>query len=1118
MISKMLFIGVGGSGGTTLRYIWRELEDELRSHGWTGGMPSAWQFLHIDAPAISDAAGADLIHSMTGNETYLGLAQSDIKFPYYLDKIGDACDVLAGWRPNPLTGDTVPLWLGAGQRRAIGRIISLSQMDEVAQRLDNLLGTMSTKQAGEQLEHLATTLKTKIDPTCNPILVSSLGGGAGAGMFLDVALLLKAKGLSDHRFLQSTINVLYTPDIFDSLPPDKRSQIAGNTLGSVSELLAAHQSQGRISSVEQETLKRIAAGGQLTGQRVADVNFFIGRRSLGTLAFTTPREVYQVVARALVAMSMEDSLRDQLFNRVIPNHDGAASNLDIFKVPAGEEQKQPATSFGYSVVGTGGKVFAQYVAQRLARIAHSKLLNQAEDVKRQKSDDPQVFLNKSRQFAREAGLLELDVDGVVNDEILNAVKKYIHIDSEIAQVLQEINRDWSEAQRTPDQMASGLGKAFSQQSQNLNLKITPLIASSASEFSKNLQTKVFEVTLSSIARNGLSQTLLFLEQACEDLEAASKQLIEQSMSAISVVRTELNTKLRSIAQFASGSSDMVSGQNGLVKAALDAFKPFLENDTDRAFREIASVLAQDISENFVKPLRKSLESAQVELASSKLHNPRLQDLVDSWPLADGIPPHLIPTPNELLLEGVETFNSRFETLISETYNTNFTDALSLAVAEVMRNEWATEINIKSTQNRLLAGSKEGSFDWRPIIVSTMSSESGQALVTETIDFGVQSIKETSERWTASRNGVKQKLNQSLGAYLNENSPEAAGRKDRFIEKLSVALALSQPLTKFDSGALKYFHGLSEQELSCPPTIGAIPLDPDSEKGRDVLNLLQKEKLSPAEASACFNINSTSQEISITRIIQKFVHPFTMSTVIAPILERWSPASSSPAHRDAFWMNRRARTLGSFVPLTPTQLENVIRGWQVARTLGMISNQDLKLFKYSDGEERIGLWTPEGVLRFTGPQTTVTKPMATEVLPILLERIPLAMMELVTGDSEGLNAFSALARLGQKSDDTLARWIDQGLLPSCEENISMFTPEDKVAGTVSQTPSERRDTVIASLKQRKESLAKLGAIKPKVTELEQLSRAWELREVITKVLEQMMVELSNPVVTDDENDG
>ncbi len=53
-----MFIGVGGSGGKTLRYIWRELERQLDAAGWDKPhLPSCVGFLHIDLPHTYDGGG-----------------------------------------------------------------------------------------------------------------------------------------------------------------------------------------------------------------------------------------------------------------------------------------------------------------------------------------------------------------------------------------------------------------------------------------------------------------------------------------------------------------------------------------------------------------------------------------------------------------------------------------------------------------------------------------------------------------------------------------------------------------------------------------------------------------------------------------------------------------------------------------------------------------------------------------------------------------------------------------------------------------------------------------------------------------------------------------------------
>ena len=60
MLAPFLFVGLGGSGGKTLRTIRHELERSLHDSGWGGDFPKAWQFLHIDVPVVADGNDPDL--------------------------------------------------------------------------------------------------------------------------------------------------------------------------------------------------------------------------------------------------------------------------------------------------------------------------------------------------------------------------------------------------------------------------------------------------------------------------------------------------------------------------------------------------------------------------------------------------------------------------------------------------------------------------------------------------------------------------------------------------------------------------------------------------------------------------------------------------------------------------------------------------------------------------------------------------------------------------------------------------------------------------------------------------------------------------------------------------
>ena len=54
MLRPFLLVGVGGSGGKTLRAIRQGLKAKLQQEGWDEGIPEAWQFLHVDSPSSQD--------------------------------------------------------------------------------------------------------------------------------------------------------------------------------------------------------------------------------------------------------------------------------------------------------------------------------------------------------------------------------------------------------------------------------------------------------------------------------------------------------------------------------------------------------------------------------------------------------------------------------------------------------------------------------------------------------------------------------------------------------------------------------------------------------------------------------------------------------------------------------------------------------------------------------------------------------------------------------------------------------------------------------------------------------------------------------------------------------
>ncbi|MFD1051317.1 tubulin-like doman-containing protein, partial [Kibdelosporangium lantanae] len=131
MLKPFLFVGVGGSGGDTLRYLHKDLSERLRRVG-IAEMPSGWQFLQIDS-RTSQEHHDDLPIPESPNYTYVGMVKRDVGYRTVvrlLENNDQNRMALASWRPDP-EKVKVPIEEGAGQYRAIGRVLTIARLQYV---------------------------------------------------------------------------------------------------------------------------------------------------------------------------------------------------------------------------------------------------------------------------------------------------------------------------------------------------------------------------------------------------------------------------------------------------------------------------------------------------------------------------------------------------------------------------------------------------------------------------------------------------------------------------------------------------------------------------------------------------------------------------------------------------------------------------------------------------------------------------------------------------------------------------------------------------------------------------------------------------------------------------
>jgi hypothetical protein len=237
MLRPILFIGLGGAGGKTLRAIKEQLHNDLSAKGYGAGIPAAWQFLHIDTPTVQD--GATFPAPLLSAQEYYSVTRPGLTLQDIINRVenlGPAAEtqkMLAGW-----STEYVPVVIncGAAQIRAIGRLALVADLRNTFDVIQKAISKLLSPVALPELQGLASTLGIQMEETTPQVfIISSLGGGSGSGMFSDIAELVKRA--TNDSWGSESIALLYTPDVFKVLGLMGKF-IPMNSLGAIHELIA----------------------------------------------------------------------------------------------------------------------------------------------------------------------------------------------------------------------------------------------------------------------------------------------------------------------------------------------------------------------------------------------------------------------------------------------------------------------------------------------------------------------------------------------------------------------------------------------------------------------------------------------------------------------------------------------------------------------------------------------------------------------------------------------------------------------------------------------------------------------------------------------------------------
>ena len=1090
MFHKYLFVGLGGSGGKTLRFLKRDIERWLERNGQSNQIPAGWKFLHIDTPTNPDGNELNHLVPQIGKEEYLGLIDFGIDMHAVqsnLDSKPNLHDELMSWRIAPANLG-VPLSLGAGQFRAIGRTVAVWTADRINQAIKSALSDLESANVDSELKELynnVTGESAQGTARTHIIIVSSLAGGTGAGLMQDVCDIIRAM---DKSYSNEIFAVLYAAEAFDSLGGDGTSGVQPNTLAAFSELMNGHWYNGDEDASEMHPVNPPISDSvlQAAGLPVRILRsgpnypFLVGRKGAGGIDYATPTKLFEMIGRSLLSWLTSPTVADEFLQYTITNWDNAAAGRDMqdstdLLVNQGikTEHGLPAISgLGFGRLSVGTEYFEEYSIQRIVRSAHSQAKDyndtssEAKDIKeRLGTNDPnEVAVEIARQniqlFLQKAKLDELGPES--NDIIDQLIPANLReLNAELNKTVRNLSKVDEQGKEQPAaDWCSAIINGVTVAKQPYRAGYQEGLNERSAQWVQDIEQNIVETIEWFISRIGLA--------------AAGKlcSLVAEKLT------TEINPDLVNEASqnfdWSEGSSGNAAcdyglqnlrGQQGKMSSDSELLQSSV-GDTVRNsqyygeyLRKIrAAELCNELASKVLAPIASSLNNA-CDTALSDWNEATSEETPIAMfiPWNDETPPDSVrPPAGEFTLIEPDSYPELFIDLLRNQTNEVQEDDIQISTQRAtLCSDWIREQeDITSPEIRELLTISISS-SWKPL--ADWVGEPPKNIKVE-VQTDKESLIRRARYWLrkpGTPTGVF--LSTSLRSYLGDDEllaaeqipdAEKARRLSKFMGLFNAALDSSAPLINIDNACLSNVHNVSGQGgLNLDRVFSEIPLD-----SHPAGEAIKAELASRGISGSKFNIDGEIDHIDITTAIGAPVSPLVVDSIWQPIAQSYQKAGLGSG-MGSFWLRRRSRTFQRFVPAPQQTIIAMIRGWVAARFLGILSESQIKP---DSGQLSIGMEGNKADALFPHPLLTEVWDRMDE-LPAVLESLGLAYMHVNTlNNLEPLAPYIRLRDLGRaegqpdlysynKLSKDLRIWVDTGQYPSEAITKPGLTLEGEVDG-------------------------------------------------------------------------
>lgn len=1078
MLRPFLLIGVGGSGGKTLRGIRYQLELKLQQAGWNEGLPAAWQFLHFDTPTVQD--GVDYAIPFLSAQEYKGLVSAGATYDTVYKTIVGAHETNDAVRldiqrqlPDPRRV-RVDVTKGAGQFRAVGRAVALSATKDISSAARSAIARLGDASALAELQTLGRYLRARDDaanPSPTVIVVSSIAGGSGAGQFLDVIEIVKSAA-RQHPWSNEVFSVLYAPDVFDQL--NVTAGTPGNALAAIAETMNGFwtdtPSESTIELLRTQGVTPSYGGAR---DRVGAAYPFIVGRSNSKVTFADQSEVYDAVATSLAAWITDDRVQDDITAYASGNWQarvGANVLPDATGLMNPAHHSPAFSSMGFGRVTLGREKFFEYSAERLARSVVDRMLSahtEADPMFTQRTEQEWIAANADRVYQQFIRDLALNEDTDAHNDVIDSLRP-----TQLREILADgLARDVYARLGDAAQLDRSGGLDLTTWSQRLlaewSTRSPELIRTELNarqqlldEWIARAPSDILHTVAGYVAAEGLPVVAELVDRVSRTLKSAADGLDAEAATHDQWVR-DLPSLISQELQTAPNQQSIRPNQDA-VAGAVERMQQALGWACEAHLRRSAARLLRELRTEFLAPLRIQLAGAYEELSqrvsARKTSDDRDNDY-EFWPRREDttVPRKYRPAPNERLLVPHTDYPQEFEHLIrsSESGTARFSDAILEVIREL----------IVGVPPRTLRQGDEGAWTlidqartWKPSVMAEADTSRSLQSPRFTMATDPEAYVDRARAWIR-REGTafNSYVTEDLASFFDqaELSPEVFGRRrETFREQLQAALGASEPLVKLNPTLLRLVHDKRINE-STSLVFSSIPFAEGTEMHAVTKQVLGAMGFWDDAVSDSWFQDARVDGIEVFAMSGFPYQPIVMDSVMEPIAREWLRQSNTLDSREAFWRFKRSRLLGEAIPADPSVIAAMIRGWYAAKAL-------TRLKVDAGGGERgpaISVWDPASRTYAAFPQPLLNgRTTPPQDFPgVVMQSLTVALALCNSEESlEPLRAYRLLDQLGGdhlEMSAALLTWVQEGRL---DEGAPV--PDPARAGTATASLAARQQAL------------------------------------------------------------